>query len=89
MLPAQLLFINFITDSLPAISLGLEPAESDTMKRPPRDDGANIISVSVWVKILYQATIQIIIVMSLYVIGINNYGAQTASTLAFYCINII
>ena len=89
LLPAQLLFINFITDTLPAISLGLEPAEVDTMKRPPREDGINIISLSVWVKILYQAALQIIIVMTLYVVGINKYGAKVASTLAFYCINIM
>ena len=89
LLPAQLLFINFITDSLPAISLGLEPAEVDIMKKPPRDSNENIISVSIWAKILYEAAIQIVIVISLYVIGINCYDAKTASTLAFFCINIM
>ena len=89
LLPAQLLFINFITDSLPAISLGLEPAEIDIMKKPPRDSNENIISIGVWTKILYEAAIQIVIVISLYVIGINHYDAQTASTLAFFCINIM
>ena len=89
LLPSQLLFINFITDSLPAISLGLEPAESDIMMRPPRSAGENIISFEVWAKILYQATLQIIIVMSIYVVGLNKFNPQTASTLAFYCINIM
>ena len=89
LLPAQLLFINFITDTLPAISLGLEPAESDVMQKPPRDANENIISLSVWAKILYQAALQIVIVMGIYVIGINMYDAKTASTLAFYCINIM
>ena len=83
------MFINFITDSLPAISLGLEPAESDIMMRPPRSAGENIISLEVWAKILYQATLQIIIVMSIYVVGLNKFNPQTASTLAFYCINIM
>ena len=89
LLPSQLLFINFITDTLPAISLGLEPAEADTMQKPPREDGINIISLSVWVKILYQAALQIIIVMSIYVIGLNLYTPKVASTLAFYCVNIM
>lgn len=89
LLPAQLLFINFITDTLPAISLGLESAESDVMEKPPRHANENIISLSVWAKILYQAALQIVIVMVIYVIGINTYDAKTASTLAFYCINIM
>lgn len=89
LLPSQLLFINFITDSLPAISLGLEPAEIDIMKKPPRDSNSNIISLNIWAKILYEAAIQIFIVMILYVIGINTYDPKTASTLAFFCINIM
>lgn len=89
LLPSQLLFINFITDSLPAISLGLEPAESDIMSYPPRDAHSNIISFNVWIKILYQAALQIIIVMSIYCLGLNLYGPKIASTFAFYCINIM
>ena len=89
LLPSQLLFINFITDSLPAISLGLEPAESDIMLHAPRNAHSNIISVDVWLKILYQAGLQIVIVMSIYCLGLNLYNPKTASTLAFYCINIM
>ena len=89
LLPAQLLFINFITDSLPAISLGLEPAEPDIMRKPPRGSNENIISLSIWIKILYEAAIQIVIVMVLYVVGLNHYDPVTASTMAFFCINIM
>ena len=89
LLPSQLLFINFITDSLPAISLGLEPEEKDLMKRPPRDANTNIISLDIWAKILYQAAIQIIIVMSIYCLGLKMYDEVAASTLAFFCINIM
>jgi Ca2+-transporting ATPase len=89
LLPSQLLFINFITDSLPAISLGLEPAEKDIMERPPRDSKLNIISLDIWAKMLYQAAIQIIIVMTIYCLGINLYGSAVASTMAFLCINIM
>lgn len=89
LLPSQLLFINFITDSLPAISLGLEPAEPDIMERPPRDSKLNIISLDVWAKILYQATLQIIIVMTIFVVGIRYFDNKTASTMAFLCINLM
>ncbi|MGN1212686.1 MAG: calcium-translocating P-type ATPase, PMCA-type [Christensenellales bacterium] len=89
LVPSQLLFINFITDSLPAISLGLEPAEKDIMDRPPRDSKQNVISLDIWAKMLYQAGIQIILVMSIYVLGINLYTPQVASTMAFLTINIM
>ncbi len=89
LLPSQLLFINFITDTLPAISLGLEPAEKDIMKRPPRNSSTNIISLDIWLKILYQAGIQIVIVMGIYCLGLKLYSPVVASTMSFLCINIM
>lgn len=42
LLPMQILMVNLVTDGLPAIALGLDPAEEDTMKQPPRDANAGI-----------------------------------------------
>lgn len=89
LLPSQLLFINLITDSLPAISLGLEPAEPDIMERPPRDSKQNILSIDIIAKMLYQAGLQIVLVMSIYCLGIKLYDSTVASTMAFLCINIM
>lgn len=86
---SQLLFINFVTDSLPAIALGLEPAESDIMNRPPRANSSNILSDGVGVRILYQAAIQIIILMIMFAVGVRLYGNQVATTMVFYTINFI
>ena len=89
LLPSQLLFINFITDSLPAISLGLEPEEPDIMTTPPRDNKENIINLDIWKKILLQAGLQICLVLTIYVIGLKNFDEHVASTMAFFVINIM
>ncbi|MDD4493917.1 MAG: cation-translocating P-type ATPase [Eubacteriales bacterium] len=44
LLPIQILWINLVTDGLPAIALGLEPAEKDIMKRPPRRLNSGVFS---------------------------------------------
>lgn len=87
--PSQLLFINFITDSMPAISLGLEPAEYDIMDRPPRENSSNILSGGVGYNILYQAAIQVIIVMLMFVFSNKFYGNAVATTMVFFTINLI
>ncbi len=46
LLPIQILWINLITDSLPALALGVEPAEKDVMKRKPRDPKETILHKS-------------------------------------------
>ncbi|MBQ0017123.1 MAG: cation-translocating P-type ATPase, partial [Clostridiales bacterium] len=89
LVPSQLLFINFITDSLPAIALGLEPAEKDIMERPPRKNSSNILSDGVGVKILYQAAIQIVILMIMYVMALRFYSNIVATTMVFYTLNFI
>ena len=44
LIPIQILLINLVTDGLPAIALGLEPAEADVMQRPPRGKNESVFS---------------------------------------------
>jgi P-type Ca2+ transporter type 2C len=48
LLPVQILWINLVTDGLPAIALGLEPAERATMHRPPRRPDESILGGGLW-----------------------------------------
>ena len=67
--PVHLLFINLITDCFPALALGLEKGEPDTMTRPPRDSKDGIFAGGLGFDILYQGVLITIITMASYIIG--------------------
>lgn len=54
LLPMQILWINLVTDGLPALALGLEPAEKGIMSRPPRPPKEGIFAAGLWGKIVWQ-----------------------------------
>ena len=58
LLPVHLLWINLVTDTFPAIALGLEPAERDVMKHGPRGRESNFFSGGVMSSVIYQGIIQ-------------------------------
>ena len=67
--PVHLLFINLITDCFPALALGLEKAEPDTMKRPPRSSSDGIFSGGMAGDIAYQRILITVITLVSYIIG--------------------
>ena len=67
--PVHLLFINLITDCFPALALGLEKAEPDTMTRPPRDSRDGIFAGGVGFDIAYQGVLITLITLTSYIIG--------------------
>lgn len=67
--PAHILWINLITDSLPALALGMEPGEPDAMKQPPRDAGAGIFSGGVGFDIVCQGALVALLTLAAYLFG--------------------
>ena len=67
--PVHLLFINLITDCFPALALGLEQGEPDTMTRPPRDSKDGIFAGGLGFDILYQGVLITVITLVSYIIG--------------------
>ena len=67
--PAHLLWINLITDSLPALALGLEGAEGDTMKQKPRSAREGVFAGGMDKDIIYQGGVTTLLVLTAYFIG--------------------
>lgn len=94
--PVQLLWINLVTDTLPAVALGVDPVERDIMKRKPRGKKSNFLS-AVGISILYQGILEGILVLGVYQIGlhigphIDNYKLLhgDALTMAFLTLGLI
>lgn len=80
--PVHLLFINLLTDSLPAIALGLDPHTSSVMKDKPRDKSEGILTKDFLSGILVEGFVISITTMTAYYIGLGVNNA-TAMTMAF------
>lgn len=89
LLPVQILFVNLITDSLPAIALGVEPVEESVMYEKPRSKNQTLFSNGQGVSILILGAIQTILTLSAYCYGLFVHNEQIAITMAFYTLNFI
>ncbi len=80
--PVHLLFINLLTDSLPALAIGMEPADAELLNEKPRDPKTGIMTKDFVVTMLSEGILIAIATMSAYHIGIA-ISAAMASTMAF------
>ena len=81
--PVHLLFINLITDSLPAIAIGMEPPEDGLLKEPPRNPREGILTASFIRDILVQGGLIAAATMWAYTTGLHEGGPGRACTMAF------
>lgn len=81
--PVHLLFINLLTDSLPAIALGLEPHSKEVMKQKPRPMNESILTKQYLLSIGTEGLSIGIMTMAAFLIGYRSGDAILASTMAF------
>jgi P-type Ca2+ transporter type 2C len=70
LLAVQILWINLITDGLPALALGVEPAEPDAMSRPPRPRSESILAAGLWRQALWVGLLMAAVVLAVQALAI-------------------
>lgn len=92
LLPSHLLWINLVTDCLPAVALGMEPAEKDTMSRLPRRKDENIFAGGLGINVVFHGIVLAGITLAAYFIGetIEHSGLQSnqGMTMAFLALSM-
>jgi len=86
--PVHLLFINLITDSLPAIALGMEKAQPGIMERKPRAKNQGLFADGLGFNIIYQGIVIGILTLTAYLIVNNWHGSAYGITAAFLTLSL-
>ncbi|MCM8828868.1 MAG: calcium-translocating P-type ATPase, SERCA-type [Candidatus Omnitrophica bacterium] len=86
LLPAQILWINIVTDGLPALALGVDPIYSDNMEEPPRKPDQPLIDKKIGKLIIFQGAIIALCTLLVfsYALFVENAGITKARTMAFF-----
>ena len=89
LLAIQLLWINLVTDSLPAIALGLEPPEKDIMNRPPRNPRKSIFADGLMGRIIVEGFMIGMFTILAFFIGNKYYSLEVGRTMAFISLGML
>lgn len=89
LLAIQLLWINLVTDSLPAIALGLEKEEENIMSRLPRNPKKSLFADGLWWKIIIEGTMLGMFTLLAFSIGNRLYSVEVGRTMAFLTLGIL
>ena len=81
--PVHLLFINLLTDSLPALAIGMEAADPKLLQERPRNPKEGILTREFMLTILGEGFLIAVVTLSAYYIGLRTAGTALASTMAF------
>ena len=89
LLAIQLLWINLVTDSFPAIALGLEPIDKDLMKKKPIDSKKSIFADGLWGKIFVEGTMIGMLTLFAFSLGNKLFGLEVGRTMAFVSLSML
>ena len=89
LLAIQLLWVNLVTDSLPAIAIGVEPPEKDIMNRKPVSKQKGIFADGLWNKIIVEGIMLGMLTLVTFSIGNKYYGIEVGRTMAFIAIGLL
>jgi Ca2+-transporting ATPase len=83
LLPIHILWVNLVTDSLPALALSVDPGEKDIMKRKPRNSKRGFMTRGMVWRVMYQGIMIGAIPLAAYLIGLHDDGETLGQTMAF------
>lgn len=77
LLPTQILWVNLITDSLPAIALGIDPGDKDVMKKKPRDPEESFFAEGAGLRAIIGGLLIGLLTLAVFYYGLGDYGYST------------
>ena len=83
LIPIHILWVNLVTDSMPALALSVDPAEKDIMKHKPRDPKQGFMTKGVVWRIVYQGIMIGLLSLVAFLVGKNHGGIPLGQTMAF------
>lgn len=89
LLPIHILWMNLVTDSLPALALGLEKNDANTMQEKPRSANQSFFAGNNGFSVIYQGVIQGLLTLFSFFIGLRYFNLRIAETMAFTTIVFI
>jgi len=88
LVPLQILWINLITDGLPAVALGVEPKEKGLMDRKPRDPRKGILSGGMALAVIWVGSLMMLGSLALFTWALQTHEIDYARTLVFYTLTM-
>jgi len=87
--PVHILWINLVTDSLPALALGVEPEEDDVMDRPPRDKSLPFFTGREWFRVGLTGAFEAVLAVAAFLLGSRTGGNTLGMTMTFVTLALL